>query len=106
MSRNNSSPLLLSLIVDLFEEDSLTTAEIYMQTGDYTDIAAALHPPKVWEQFVDDIYSIFKCMHLENLFYHINNLHQNIKFAMEEESNGGFLDTYWNIIMEIFCSGI
>ena len=45
-------------------------------------------------------------MHLENLFYHINNLDQNIKFAMEEESNGEFLDTYWNIIMEIFCSGI
>ena len=39
-------------------------------------------------------------MHLENLFHHINNLHQNIKFTMEEESNGElvFLDTLlkWN----------
>ena len=25
---------------------------------------------------------------LENFFHHINNLHQNIKFIMEEESNG------------------
>ena len=33
-------------------------------------------------------------MHLENIFQHINNLHQNIKFIMEEESNGelAFLD--------------
>ena len=34
-------------------------------------------------------------MHLENFFHHINNLHQNIKFTMEKESNGqlAFLDT-------------
>ena len=32
---------------------------------------------------------------MENFFHHINNLHQNIKFTMEEESNGelAFLDT-------------
>ena len=38
-------------------------------------------------------------MHLEK-FYHINNFHQNIKFTMEEESDGElvFLDTLlkWN----------
>ena len=27
-------------------------------------------------------------MQLENFFHHVNNLHQNIKFTMEEESNG------------------
>ena len=33
--------------------------------------------------------------HFENIFHHINNFHQNIKFTMEEESNGElvFLDT-------------
>ena len=49
---------------------------------------------------VDDVCSILKHMHLENFFHHINNLHQNIKFTMEEESNGelAFLDTLlkWN----------
>ena len=32
---------------------------------------------------------------MENFFHHINNFHQNIKFTMEEESNGelAFLDT-------------
>ena len=74
---------------------SSTAAEIYMQSYKCTAITTALHPPKVWEQFVDDVYSILKHMHLENVFHHINNLHQNIKFTMEEESNGklAFLDT-------------
>ena len=39
-------------------------------------------------------------MHLENLFHQINNLYQNIKFPMEEVSNGklAFIDTLlkWN----------
>ena len=53
------------------------------------------HLSKVWEQLVDDVYSILKCTHWENFFHHINNLHQNIVFTMEEESNGelAFLDS-------------
>ena len=41
------------------------------------------------------VYSILKRSHLENFFHHINNLHQNIKFTTEEESNGelAFLET-------------
>ena len=72
-----------------------TTAEIYMQAYECTAITMALHPPKVWEQVVNDVYSILKHTHLENFFHHINNLHENIKFTMEEESNGelAFLDT-------------
>ena len=74
---------------------SSTKAEIYMQAHEHTVISTALHPPKVWERFVDDFYSIFKCTLLENFFHHIKNLHQNIKITMEEESNGelAFLDT-------------
>ena len=77
---------------------SSTTAEIYMQAHESTAISTALHPPEVWEQFVDNVYSILKCMHLENFFHHINNLHQNIKFTMKEESNGelAFLHTLLN----------
>ena len=67
---------------------SSTTAEVYMQADECTAISAALNPPKVWEQFVDDVYSILKRTHLENFFHHINKFHQNIKFTMEEESNG------------------
>ena len=66
---------------------SSTTAEIYMQAHEQTAIFMTLQAPKVWEQFADDIYSIQKHMDLEN-FHRINNLHQNIKFTMEEESTG------------------
>ena len=74
---------------------SSTTTGIYMQTHEKTAVYTARLPPKVWERFVDDLYSILKCMHLENLFHHINNPHQNIKFTMQEQSNGelAFLDT-------------
>ena len=59
-----------------------------MQAHERTAISTALHPTKVWERFVDDVFSILKRAHLENFFCHINNLHQNIKFTMKEESNG------------------
>ena len=66
-----------------------------MQAYERTATTTALHLPNVWKRFVDDVYSILKRTHLENFFHHINNLHQNIKFTMEEESNGelAFLDT-------------
>ena len=48
---------------------SSTTAEIYMQAYERTAITTALHPPKVWERFVDDVYSILKRTHLENFFH-------------------------------------
>ena len=71
------------------------TAEIYILDHEHTAISAALHPPKVWKQFVNEVYSILKCTLLENFFHHISNLHQNTKFTVEEESNGelAFLDT-------------
>ena len=74
---------------------SSTTAEIYMYPHERTVISTALHSPKVWEQFIYDVYSILKSKHLENIFHHINSLHQTIKFAMGEESNGEltFFDT-------------
>ena len=58
-----------------------------MQAHKRTARSAALHPSKIWEDFVDDVYSILKHAQLGNIFYHIKNLHQNIKFTMEEESN-------------------
>ena len=74
-----------------------TTAEIYMQAHEHTANSATLHPPKVWGQFVDDVYFVLKFMHLENFFHHINNLRQNIKITMEEKGSGKlvFLDTFF-----------
>ena len=55
----------------------------------------ALNPPNFWEQFSDNVYCILKRTHLEKIFYYIKNGHQNIKFTIEELSNGelAFLDT-------------
>ena len=79
---------------------SSTTAEIYMQAYECTAITTALHPPKVWERLVDNVYSILKCTHFEKFFHHINSLHQDIKFTVAKEINGelAFLDTLlkWN----------
>ena len=37
---------------------SSTKAEINIQAHERTALSTALHPPKIWEQFVDDIYSM------------------------------------------------
>ena len=37
---------------------SLKKAEIYMQAREQTVISTTFHPPKVWEQFIDDVYHI------------------------------------------------
>ena len=66
-----------------------------MQAYLCTAVTTTLQPPKVQERFVEEVYSIITRTHLENFFHQIDNLHQNIKFNMEEESNGevAFLDT-------------
>ena len=66
----------------MVEPASSTTAKIYIQAQEQTAISMALHAPKVWEQYADDIYSILKRAHLENFFHHINNIHQNINFVL------------------------
>ena len=43
---------------------SSTTAESYKQAYECTAITTTLHSPNVWEQFVDDVYSILKRTHL------------------------------------------
>ena len=53
----------------------LSTEEYYMRAHQQIVISMVLHPLKVWEQFIDAVYSILKHMHLENFFHHINNIH-------------------------------
>ena len=69
--------------------------DVYMQTHKQTVTFKALYPPNIWEQFIDDVFSILKLTHLENFFHHMNNLHQNTKFTIEKISNGeqAFLET-------------
>ena len=62
-----------------------STTEIYIQAHEQTAISTTLHPPKVWEQFIDDAYLILKRMHLENFFHYINNLHQNLSLLWRKK---------------------
>ena len=64
---------------------SSTIAEIYMQAHESTAVSTTLHPEKVWERFVGDVYFIVKRTYLENVFHHINNFHQNIKFTWRKK---------------------
>ena len=51
------------------------------------------HQTSCKESVASSLFDIVKRTHLEHFFHHVNNLHQNIKFTMEEESNGE-LDQY------------
>ena len=50
-----------------------TTAETYTQAHERRATTTPPHPPKAWERFADDTYSIPKRTHPEILFHHINN---------------------------------
>ena len=70
-----------------------------------TALSTRLNPSKVWELFVGDVYSIFKCIHLEKVFHHFSTLLHNIRFTIEEETSGelSFLNTF---LKRDFCIGI
>ena len=77
----------------LWEDQYLQPQQKFMKK--LTVVSTALHPAKIWKRFAVDVYFILKHTPLENFFQHINNLHQNTKFTMEEVRNGklAFLDT-------------
>ena len=85
--------------------ESSNTTKTFLQVHKQTTIYTTIDPPKVWESF-----PIRKRTQLENLFHQISNLHQKIKFTMEEESNEelAFLDTLlkWKDQWKDLCIGI
>ena len=68
--------------------------EIYMQSLETTAITTADHPPRVWECYLDDLFSIVHKTCLQELLEHFNNLHPQTQFTKEEENNSTlpFLD--------------
>ena len=67
-----------------------------MHAYEQAAISTPLHLLKVWGQCT----AWEQCTQLESFFHHINTLHQNIKFKMEEKSNReiAFRNTFvkWN----------
>ena len=65
-----------------------------MKADERTAISTAQHPPKVWENLLMKFILFLNVSTFSFFFQHINNIHQNIKFTMEEErSRHFFLDT-------------
>lgn len=75
---------------------SSTISKIYIHTHEQTALSTVLCSPKLLEKFVDAISVILKRTHLEN---RNSNLHQNIKFTLEEECIGelALLDNFLNL---------
>ena len=65
------SPVLTNLLVEEFEEKA---------------IAEAPHPPKLWGRYVDNTGVVIQKMYENELFQHINQQHNSIKFTIEQES--------------------
>ena len=74
---------------------SSIVSEIYKQAIETTALTTTSHPPKVWECYVDYVFSIVRKSNLHDFFQHIDSLHPKTKFTMETEQNSQlpFLDT-------------
>ena len=70
-------------------------AEIYMHWTETTALTTTSHLPKVWQRYVDDVFSIIRKSNLHDFFQHINSLQPKTKFNMKTEQNSQlpFLDT-------------
>ena len=64
-------PVLADMFVEVFESTALDTAD---------------HRPSTWLRYVDDTFVIWPHgpQHLQGFLDHLNNLHPNIKFTMDQ----------------------
>ena len=77
----------------------------YMEHFKQLALSSALHPPRIWYQFVDDTFCVIKTAFANEFTDHIKSLDKNIKFTREEEEDGAlpFLDT---LIVREECGSI
>ena len=74
---------------------SSVVAELYMQNHDKIALSTFVYPLKAYERFVDDTFSIIKRELLQPFYDHLNSIHPNIQYTVEEEIEKklAFLDT-------------
>ncbi len=71
-------------------------ANLFMEDFESRAISTAPTPPKCWDRYVDDTYSIVKKDKVDELHAHINSIEPSIKFTREPPQPDGsvpFLDT-------------
>ena len=69
---------------------SVIVSEIYIQSLETTAITTVDHPPKVWEHYVDDVFSIVHKIYLQELLENINNLHPQTQFTQRRRKQFHF----------------
>ena len=62
-------------------------------------ITSFIHPPRIWERFVDDVYSVIKMVDRDPFLEHLNQQHPNVNFTTENPINNSlpFLDVATHI---------
>ena len=71
-------------------------ANIFMEDFEVTAIQSASTPPKCWDRYVDDMYTIVKEDKVDELHKHITDIEDSISFTKEPATADGsvpFLDT-------------
>jgi hypothetical protein len=75
-------------------------SSIYMHWFESTHLLNAPIQPIIWRRFINDIFAVFICTdeELQQFYEWLNNLHESIKFTMDNSENGlPFLDTFVTI---------
>ena len=75
---------------------SPVVANLFMEDFEITAIQSAPTPPKCWDRYVDDTYTIVKSDKVDKLHAHINDIEDSISFTKEpatEDGSAPFLDT-------------
>ena len=70
-------------------------ANLYMEEIEERVITNTANPPKEWDRFVDDIFSILKKDAVSTFHDELNSIDSHISFTIEHETDGqiAFLDT-------------
>ena len=70
-------------------------ANLYMEEIEEHAITNTANPPKEWDRFVDDVFSIMKKDAVSTFHDKLNSIDPHISFTIEHETDGqiAFLDT-------------
>ena len=66
---------------------SAVIANIFMEDFEERAIASAIHKPKIWKRYVDDIFTILDRDQVDGFLQHLNNQQPTIRFTMETEKD-------------------
>ena len=71
-------------------------ANIFMEHIEHQALITFREPPRIWQRYVDDVFSGIKSSVIDDFHHHINYTSPNLKFTLELEDNSflALLDVY------------